>query len=142
MKSKIIFTNSCLLKGGGLLKRQRKLSTVAKEIVVNKDTKKAKKYFNMCLNLLEMYSDYGFVEYAYLVFQMCLDSLQGKYRMSNQTLFMLLVTVIYIVSPLDFIPDVVPFLGQMDDLSILVYCISACSSEVDSYVAYKQKLAM
>lgn len=124
------------------MKRQRKLSTVAKEIVVNKDTKKAKKYFNMCLNILEMYSNYGFVEYSYLVFQMCLDSLQGKYRMNNQTLLMVLAVVIYIVFPFDFIPDCVPVFGQMDDLSILVYCISACSSEVDSYVAYKQKLAM
>lgn len=124
------------------MKRQRKLSTVAKEIIAEKDSRKAKKYFNMCLNILEMYSNYGFVEYSYLVFQMCLDSLQGKYRMNNQTLLMVLAVVIYIVFPFDFIPDCVPVLGQMDDLSILVYCINACSSEVNNYVAYKQGLAI
>lgn len=124
------------------MKRQRKLSTVAKEIVVNKDTKKAKKYFNVCLNMLEMYSQYNVLEFAYLLFNMCVDSIQGRYKMQSQTVMMILAVVIYIVSPLDFIPDVVPFLGQMDDLSLLVYVINSCSDEINLYAAYRQSLAM
>lgn len=124
------------------MKRQRKLSTVAKEIVVNKDTKKMKKYFNMCLNMLEMYSQYNILEFAYLLFNMCVDTLQGKYKMQSQTLMMVLAVVIYIVAPVDFIPDCIPFVGQMDDLSLLIYVINACSNEINLYAAYRQSLAM
>jgi uncharacterized membrane protein YkvA (DUF1232 family) len=31
-----------------------------------------------------------------------------------------LLALLYVVSPFDFIPDVLPFVGQMDDLGILV----------------------
>lgn len=124
------------------MKRQRKLSTVAKEIVVNKDTKKAKKYFNVCLNMLEMYSQYNVLEFAYLLFSMCVDTLQGKYKMQSQTVMMILAVVIYIVAPVDFVPDCVPLLGQLDDLSLLVYVINSCSDEINKYVIYRQGLAM
>ena len=30
------------------------------------------------------------------------------------------VTVVYLLSPLDFIPDFLPFLGEMDDLALLL----------------------
>lgn len=124
------------------MKRQRKLSTVAKEIVVNKDTRKAKKYFNVCLNLLEMYSQYNILEFAYLLFNMCVDSMQGRYKMQSQTVMMVLAVVIYIVAPVDFIPDCLPFIGQLDDLSLLVYVINSCSDEINKYAIYRQGLAM
>lgn len=31
-----------------------------------------------------------------------------------------ILTVFYVVSPLDFVPDVVPVLGQLDDLGIML----------------------
>lgn len=101
-----------------------------------------KKYFNMCLNMLEMYSQYNILEFAYLLFNMCVDTLQGKYKMQSQTLMMVLAVVIYIVAPVDFIPDCIPFVGQMDDLSLLIYVINACSNEINLYAAYRQSLAM
>ncbi|MBL9084238.1 MAG: DUF1232 domain-containing protein [Planctomycetales bacterium] len=31
------------------------------------------------------------------------------------------LTVLYVLSPLDFIPDVIPFLGWLDDVGVLGY---------------------
>lgn len=96
----------------------------------------------MCLNMLEMYSEYNVLEFAYLLFNMCVDSMQGRYKMQSQTLVMILAVVIYIVAPVDFVPDCIPIFGQLDDLSLLVYVINSCSDEINLYAAYRQSLAM
>lgn len=33
---------------------------------------------------------------------------------------LLLLSVLYVLSPLDFIPDVIPFIGEVDDLLVLI----------------------
>jgi uncharacterized membrane protein YkvA (DUF1232 family) len=36
-----------------------------------------------------------------------------------KALFILVGTLFYVVFPIDFVPDLIPVLGQMDDLAIL-----------------------
>ena len=49
------------------------------------------------------------------------------------------LAVLYVLSPLDFVPDVLPVLGQMDDLWILVLSVKLflrmCPSAVASFHA-------
>jgi uncharacterized membrane protein YkvA (DUF1232 family) len=35
-----------------------------------------------------------------------------------------LAPLVYIVSPLDFVPDVLPFFGQLDDLGVLLFAVA------------------
>ncbi len=44
-------------------------------------------------------------------------------RVSLLDRVMVIGAIAYIVSPLDFIPDVIPFLGQVDDVFLLVVAI-------------------
>ncbi|MBI5052430.1 MAG: DUF1232 domain-containing protein [Chloroflexi bacterium] len=37
-----------------------------------------------------------------------------------------LASVAYIVSPLDFVPDAIPLLGQIDDLGVLIIGMKVC----------------
>ena len=41
-------------------------------------------------------------------------------RVSRLDRFFVVAALAYIVSPLDFIPDVIPFLGQVDDVFLLM----------------------
>lgn len=47
------------------------------------------------------------------------------------------LAVLYVLSPLDFIPDVLPVLGQMDDLGILILSVKLflrlCPQSVTSF---------
>ncbi|NIR51425.1 DUF1232 domain-containing protein [candidate division KSB1 bacterium] len=41
-------------------------------------------------------------------------------RMPISPKLLLLLALIYVVSPFDFLPDMIPFIGQLDDLFILL----------------------
>lgn len=125
-----------------MARKSRKASTVAREIITDKNTEKAKKYFNMCLNTLRAYNAYDVMDNAYLLFNMCLDAIKGRYKIQSKTLIMIVSVALYIVAPLDFIPDIVPGVGQVDDISILVYVINACNSELNLYANWKQRQAV
>jgi uncharacterized membrane protein YkvA (DUF1232 family) len=60
--------------------------------------------------------------------------LLGDRRVHLLVKALLLGGIIYALSPLDFIPDFVPFLGQLDDLAIIVlagrFFLQLCPPEV------------
>jgi uncharacterized membrane protein YkvA (DUF1232 family) len=43
-------------------------------------------------------------------------------------------TIIYVVSPLDFIPDLIPFIGQVDDLYLVALVVLRLLSRTDGQV--------
>ena len=43
-------------------------------------------------------------------------------------------TIIYVVSPLDFIPDLIPFIGQVDDLYLVALVVLRLLSRTDDEV--------
>lgn len=74
-----------------------------------------------------------------LLIAMAKDSLAGRYKMNKWNLSVIVGTVIYVLSPLDAIPDVVPILGWLDDLTIVGYAISKLSEEMLKYKKFKEK---
>ena len=42
--------------------------------------------------------------------------------------------ILYVLSPLDFIPDLVPFLGQMDDLAVLALALDLFFKNVPDWL--------
>jgi len=45
--------------------------------------------------------------------------------------------VLYFVSPIDLVPDVIPILGFLDDAFIISMCLSLCRSDLDDYRRFK-----
>ncbi|NQD70684.1 DUF1232 domain-containing protein [Sphingobacterium shayense] len=69
---------------------------------------------------------------------MCRDSLAGRYTINKWSLSIVVGTILYVISPLDAIPDLVPILGWMDDVTIVGYAIKRLSSEITKYKDYKK----
>lgn len=50
---------------------------------------------------------------------------------------MLLATAAYVVSPLDFLPDVIPFVGQVDDILLVALILQRFMNSVNRQVLYQ-----
>ncbi len=62
------------------------------------------------------------------------DIVSGRYRHYNALkLVMAVALLIYIVTPLDFIPDWLPAIGFLDDVALLGYVVKLLDGELDRY---------
>ena len=55
------------------------------------------------------------------------------------TIIAILSALIYIVSPIDFIPDAIPGAGYIDDALVIGACLKLVSSDVDDYEKWRRE---
>ncbi len=65
------------------------------------------------------------------------EALSGKYRMSGVSAAIVIVAIAYIVYPFDLAPDVIPFLGWVDDGVVLFILLRCLSWEAKRYNRHK-----
>lgn len=66
------------------------------------------------------------------------DIINGTYKISIKGILSLLLSIAYIVIPADIILDVVPFIGFLDDITILLFLSAPIINEYRKYIAFKQ----
>lgn len=57
------------------------------------------------------------------------DVCKGNYKASWFTISLLAVAVVYVLSPVDLIPDAIPGLGQIDDAMVIMWVFNALKDE-------------
>ncbi len=58
----------------------------------------------------------------------------GEYRdISTKNLVILAASLVYFISPLDFIPDLLPVLGYADDIALLTYVLKSAAEEIEKF---------
>ena len=63
----------------------------------------------------------------------------GRYRgLSVQTLMAVVAALLYVVSPLDVIPDYIPLIGLFDDAAVLVWLLSSIAKDLDRFREWEQ----
>ncbi|GAA5483851.1 YkvA family protein [Haloferula sargassicola] len=78
--------------------------------------------------------------WAYLLTMIRLvrDYARGDYReVSAKNLGLIVFAVVYFVSPVDAIPDWVPFLGMLDDSLVVSWALKAVKKELDAYMEWE-----
>ena len=72
------------------------------------------------------------------LFDLVKDYVKGDYKeLETKDVVMIIAGIIYLVSPLDLVPDFIPVVGLLDDISILSFIISKLSNEIDAYLLWK-----
>jgi uncharacterized membrane protein YkvA (DUF1232 family) len=60
--------------------------------------------------------------------------INGSYRqVSNKSLLIGVAVLLYLVSPIDVIPDFIPVIGYLDDISLMAWFIDAFQKEINNF---------
>ncbi|MDR3273430.1 MAG: DUF1232 domain-containing protein [Flavobacteriaceae bacterium] len=71
------------------------------------------------------------------LFRMLKASAQGKYRSGRKNLIICVLLIIYIISPIDLIPDFLVGIGILDDVAIAFFTLSKLFKEVDKFTEWE-----
>ncbi|MGN0883757.1 MAG: YkvA family protein [Candidatus Spyradosoma sp.] len=80
---------------------------------------------------------------AKLLFQMLKDYKAGKYTDVPWSLIAAIVfAVVYFFSPIDVIPDVIPFLGYVDDVAVFGILLKTFADQIAAYKAWRASASL
>jgi len=77
-----------------------------------------------------------------LLFGVFRDWINGNYKeMPTRSLLMIIIGIVYFVSPFDAIFDYIPFGGYIDDAAVVGFVISQVSEDLERYKLWKKHIA-
>ena len=77
-------------------------------------------------------------EYLQLFFSIVKDYINGSYKeIPLTTIVSIVASLLYLISPIDLIPDFIPGVGLIDDVFVIGLVISGAKSDLDKYKVWK-----
>lgn len=78
-------------------------------------------------------------DYLQLFFSIVKDYINGTYKeIPLKTIVSIVASLLYLISPIDFIPDFIPGIGFIDDVFVIGLVISSATSDLDKYKEWKE----
>lgn len=65
---------------------------------------------------------------------------KGKYKgLSNRSLGLLVLGLFYFALPLDLVPDFIPLIGYVDDLSVLLGIFKSLQTDIEQFLVWESE---
>lgn len=81
-----------------------------------------------------------YIEDLKLLFAIVKDYANGSYReIPWYSIAAIVAALLYVLTPIDLIPDVIPVIGLVDDAFVLASCLSMIENDLHTYKAWKLK---
>ena len=112
-----------------------------KAIDMLKDAKKLDEFLEKVGEHLKKYGDAG-RHLAYIPEMMMLvrSYAIGEYKdITLQEIVAIIAALMYFVSPVDILPDILPGLGMLDDILVMEIVIGWCNKSIDKYMEWRKK---
>lgn len=61
-----------------------------------------------------------------------------KFKPSSTTIALIIGTLLYVISPIDMIPDALPAIGFLDDAAIIAATVEKIKVEIEKYKEWKK----
>ena len=69
------------------------------------------------------------------------DYISGDYRaIPQRTLLAAAFAILYVIDPLDLMPDFIPGVGLMDDAAVVAFVVKALQSDIHDYRTWTEKV--
>lgn len=75
--------------------------------------------------------------YLELLFSMLYDSYNGNYPVPKKTVIVGIFALLYLINPIDIVPDFIPLLGFADDIAALAFAASLIKDDLNKYRVWK-----
>ncbi|HET7143439.1 MAG TPA: DUF1232 domain-containing protein [Anaerolineales bacterium] len=80
-----------------------------------------------------------FIEDGQLLMAIVKDYWSGAYRnIPYGSIASIVFTLIYVLNPFDLVPDMLPLIGQLDDVAVLGACLILVEQDLHKYRDWKQ----
>jgi uncharacterized membrane protein YkvA (DUF1232 family) len=106
------------------------------------DVKKLRGVIEQAVGKMEAHSDAlkGVLDDLQMIFRLARAWLKGEYKdVSKKSLAVLVGALVYFLMPLDAIPDFIPGLGFMDDVTIIGLALTAVKTEIEKFRSWEIK---
>jgi uncharacterized membrane protein YkvA (DUF1232 family) len=109
----------------------------AKDINEN-DIKKLEKKKSKLRKILNLAAFSNQKEKAKLLLELVLEYKKGHYKaIPWRTIAAITFTLLYIINPLDIVPDILPFIGFIDDISVFLALSKLVEKDLELYTEWK-----
>ncbi len=80
----------------------------------------------------------GFIDQIQTLFELIRDYRSGTYRsIPWGSIAAAAATLLYILNPMDMVPDFIPFVGLIDDATVFAFCLKLIGRDLDRYKEQK-----
>ena len=80
----------------------------------------------------------GFFDDLFLLSSLIKDYWKGNYKnIPYKAITIIAFTLLYVLNVVDLIPDFIPGLGLLDDVSVIAFCLKIVGKELEQYKTWK-----
>ncbi len=105
---------------------------------IYEDNEKLKSLLNSTIKLIQENKQLNeVVQDIRIMIHLIRDWVNGDYKeLSNNTVLLVVIALLYLVMPLDLIPDFLP-MGFIDDIAVIGFVMKRISDEINKYKEWK-----